>query len=60
MKKIVLSGRFVEVYRYEKPYYKGFPKLFFPNAHKYIRSNTKKELRSDNIRRSKQKNKKAC
>ncbi len=55
--KVVISGKFVEVYKYEKPYFKGFPRLM--SKHK-IKTKERShdailELRADNIRRSAQK-----
>ena len=55
--KIVVSGKFVEVYQYEKPYFKGFPRLMSKYPKKKKKSSLKSvpELRADNIRRSAQK-----
>lgn len=55
--KVVISGKFVEVYQYEKPYFKGFPRLMpkYPLKPKRPSDRSILELRADNIRRSAQK-----
>lgn len=55
-KKMVISGDHIEIYEYEKSYYKGFPRLFRPV--KFISSKPKPSqevVRADNVRRAKQK-----
>lgn len=55
-KKVVVSGRFLEVYEYQKRYFKGFPRLAPRYPSKPRKSSLERaELRADNIRRSAQK-----
>jgi len=53
--KIVVAGCHVEYYKYEKPYYVGFPRLFTMGK-KFRKPNKDQELiRADNVRRARQK-----
>lgn len=53
--KVVISGRYVETYKYEVPYYVGFPRLRRLKPFVSVRKADKNKLRADNIRRTKQK-----
>ena len=54
--KLVIAGSFVEHYKYEKPYWVGFPRLLnLGRAKKPKRKPEQEKIRIDNVRRAKQK-----
>lgn len=54
-KKVVISGKHVEIYEFEKPYYVGFPAYSKPRTGWRIEKTkpNQKEMRDDNVKRTK-------